>query len=508
MQNDHRHQPIVSIAAMMSEPLEDLRATPAATPETVTSATVGLAVSVLAGHLVVLQEHGVIDSHGFDALGRGLDAAHQALAGSSGVPARRVLDALVSRVDAQSPPELAGAVSLGLAREEWLATMVRLAWRDELDAVLAAALDLRAVLTDLADSHVVTIMPAFAGNRASQPTNLGHLLGGVIVPLRSATGRLERARVAIDRSPLGAGSLAGEFLALDRERQATVLGFASPVGNTLDAVMSVEDLVEAAEAIAASVAPVRRLLRELGAWMRSDPDSFLLADAWQVQAEATNPLLSVPEPIDLLMQRMAAVEDRCRTFVARLREVPYGPIGSQADAVLGAAHDVGAMASSALADAQSLLVEGMTINRAYLGNRAGRAYTTGGDFAAFLMSEEGLPPSAARAIAAMVLRQLQEQRLEVSGIQQDMIDSAAMLTIGREIKVEMETLGRYLAPRRYLERRAVIGSPASASTREWLASERGDLEADRVSVGAARDRAAAAIGALGEVLAAAAEAVD
>ncbi|MGN6032256.1 MAG: hypothetical protein ACTHQE_11380, partial [Thermomicrobiales bacterium] len=101
----------------------------------------------------------------------------------------------------------------------------------------------------------------------------------------------------------------------------------------------------------------------------------------------------------------------------------------------------------------------------------------------------------------------QEQRLEVSGIQQDMIDSAAMLTIGREIKVEMETLGRYLAPRRYLERRAVLGSAASAPTREWLASERADLEADRASA-SRRTAGSAAMAQLDAAITAAAEAVD
>jgi len=464
---------------------------------------------VLAAHLAMLQEQGVIDGAGFDSLARALDTVRASLAAEAEHAALRTLMAdLSSRMDAFTPPELAGAATLGLAREEWLAAVVRLAWRQALDAIVESALDLRRELIDLADLHVVTIMPAFAGNRATQPTSLGHLLGGVIVPLRSATHRLSGARTVIDRSPLGAGSLAGEILALDRERQAELLGFASPVGNTLDAVMSVEDVVDAAEAIAATVAPVRRFLRELGAWMRSDPDSFLLTDAWQIQAEASNPVVALPEPVELLVQQLAAVEDDCRSLVIRLRELAYGPIGGFADAMVGAAFSLQAKATRSLDTVRSLLAEGMAINRAYLGNRSGRAYTTGGDLAAFLMSEEGVPPAAARAIAAMVLRQLREQGLEVSAIQQDMIDSAAMLTIGREIKVEMEALGRYLAPRRFLERRTVLGSPASASTREWLASERADLDADRVSASREGERAAAATGALAAAIAAATESVD
>jgi hypothetical protein len=52
-----------------------------------------------------------------------------------------------------------------------------------------------------------------------------------------------------------------------------------------------------------------------------------------------------------------------------------------------------------------------------------------------------------------------------------MVDTAAMLVIGRELKVEPETLGRWFAPRRFLERRLVEGSPAPAKTREWLERE-------------------------------------
>ncbi|HEV2127705.1 MAG TPA: hypothetical protein VGR22_03710, partial [Thermomicrobiales bacterium] len=59
----------------------------------------------------------------------------------------------------------------------------------------------------------------------------------------------------------------------------------------------------------------------------------------------------------------------------------------------------------------------------------------------------------------------------MSAIGPEMIDTAAMLVMGRELKVEMETLGRWFAPRRFLERRLVEGSPAPSKTREWLEGE-------------------------------------
>ncbi len=108
----------------------------------------------------------------------------------------------------------------------------------------------------------------------------------------------------------------------------------------------------------------------------------------------------------------------------------------------------------------------------------------------------------------MVLGQLEAQNLEVSGITQDMIDSAAMMTIGREIKVEMETLGRYLAPRRFLERRQVTGSPAAGMTREWIGSVREQVDEDAEWLATRRAGVDRAISALESTIAEAATVVD
>lgn len=302
--------------------------------------------------------------------------------------------------------------------------------------------------------------------------------------------------------------LAGEIIAPDRERQAVLLGFDGPIPNTLDAVMSIEDLVEAADAIAAILSPIRRFLGEMISWLRSDPSSFVLTSAWQTRPEPANPLLSVPEQIELLIQDLRELESRARAFGDRLRESAFGPVGALASIIVEAGRGLNEEVPATLTRAGDLLTDGVMINRAYLGNRSGRAYTTGGDLAGFLMTEEAIPPSAARGIAAMVLGQLEERGLEVSGITQDMIDTAAMMMIGREIKVEMETLGRYLAPRRFLERRQVLGSPAASMTREWLATKREQLERDVEWLAASRENVDRAIASLMSSIVSAATATE
>jgi argininosuccinate lyase len=432
---------------------------------------------VAAAHVVELRRSDVIDDRGFAAIALALVAAREG--GPDERSARSLAHQLDQRIDSRTPPSVSGAAMLGLSREEWLATTARLVWREAALGTMAHALTVSDVALLLADTHVVTIMPAFAGGRPSQPTTLAHFLGPLIGPLGSARERLVSAFQQLNRSPLGASLLAGDVLAADREDIAVRLGFGEPVANTLDALSSVEDTVEMVDAVAAALAPVARFVRELGDWIRTDPTSFVLDEGWTTIPEPAHPSLVMSERLDGLAIALAHLEDDLESLRRQLRRAGYGPLGLAQDGVIAAGVELAARLNEPMETATSLLTTGLLVNRAYLGNRAGRGYTTAADLSTFLMTEEQIPPSAARRIAVLVLARLRETGLEVSGITPDMIDSAALLTIGREIKVEMETLGRFLAPRRYIERRQVTGSPAPDQARAWLAGERTRLAGHR-----------------------------
>jgi argininosuccinate lyase len=129
-----------------------------------------------------------------------------------------------------------------------------------------------------------------------------------------------------------------------------------------------------------------------------------------------------------------------------------------------------------------LMERALLVNRAALANRAGRAFVTVGDLGDFLMIEEQIEPAAARTIAGMAFTRARDAGLEASGITPEMIDTAAMLVIGREIKVEFEAISKYLAPRRFIERRNQSGGPAPSAVRSWLAgaTRRRQADAERI----------------------------
>ncbi|HEY8447853.1 MAG TPA: lyase family protein [Thermomicrobiales bacterium] len=430
---------------------------------------------VVAAHLVMLQEVGLIDERTQATLFAALDGVR------GGTPPDGSLAELAAafddRLDALTPAGVAGTARVGRGIADTIATVLRLDLRDRLLGVMTDLDRLRETTIALAEAHVVTLMPAFAGGQAAQPTTLGHYLGGLIAPLARAAARLRATFADVDQSPLGAGALASTGMTIDREQVAELLGFAGPVPNTFDAVAATDYLSASAEAAAHAVAASCRFVDDLLQWLRSEPSTLRLAERWTVTSPDL-PQLRAPAGLQALLARGRRVEQRVATLRATAAAVGYGPTAGWTDVLADETSAVLEDASGFIRELDELLGSGMEINRASLANRAGRAHTTSSDLADFLMIEEQLDPGAARSIAALTITRIMDQGVEVSAITPEIIDAAALVVLGRELKVEFEAISRYLAPRRFIERRGATGAPSPASTRDWLAGERDRLAAD------------------------------
>jgi argininosuccinate lyase len=443
---------------------------------------------LLTAHVAALGEQGLIDDAAVSLLAGVIDTVAQAGSDDNDpVEALRIID---ERVNAQSPPGFVGATQVGRGTNEIVAAAVRLRVRSELLGVARNLCELRRSLIELAGQHAATIMTAYQDGQPAQPTTFGHFLGGVIGPLSRTFEQLRLAYAQINRSPLGAGALASTGLSIDRERLAELAGFDGVIPNTFDAVTAV-DVFTLPAAIAESIAsPVSRLLEEIRTLERTDP-AALLRKEMSARARTNLPQLRSISSFEPLQTHVAAI----RMSTAFLRQwsesAPFGPTISMA---FPSSRLLEAMDNAArlCIDAKAFLTEKLVLNRAYLANRANRGHATIGELTDFLMLEEQIQPAQARAITDRVLAQLEEQGREASHITVEMIDAAAILVLGRELGVEFETISKYLAPRRFLERRTATGSPSPSSTRQWLAHEGMVLDGDSDWVNQCLSRLAAA----------------
>jgi argininosuccinate lyase len=383
------------------------------------------------------------------------------------------------RFDSLSAPQIAGSSRIARGRHDLAAMAQRLLLRDRALDLAEAQIAAREALIEQAEGHVFTLMPAWSGSALLQPTNLAHFLTGAIAPLGRSARRLHQTYEDLDRSALGAGSLAGPGLPIDRDETSDLLGCEGPVLSTFDALSAVDHLVAAANSAEDSVAPLRSVLSELLLWQRTEPNAIQFREELLAPLDANLPHFRPASAIERAIAEMRQVGELALYVSLSASGLPYGPTGEQSDHAASLAVQTLELSARGC-EVFAILISGpIEINRAWLARNAGRGLITTGDLADFLMVEEGIDPASARSIAAMTAQRAAQDGLEASGITPQLIDSAALLAIGRELGIEIERLGAWLAPRRFIEKRAVLGGPAAPAIREVLGQERERLAEDQ-----------------------------
>ena len=144
--------------------------------------------------------------------------------------------------------EAAGRLHTARSRNDIDMTMYRMRQREFVAALAADALDLRAVLVDVATRHRETIFAAHTHTQPAQPTTIAHYLLAIIEQLERDHVRLQAAYVSTNKSPLGACAITGTGFAIDRQLTSDLLGFDEPTGNTYGSIATVDYLLESVSA--------------------------------------------------------------------------------------------------------------------------------------------------------------------------------------------------------------------------------------------------------------------
>ena len=431
--------------------------------------------TALTAHVVVLQQSDLLENacaaailRGIEATSQGEPPAHDSSAG--------LVTVFEQRVDAVIPASCAALSRTGRGNLDVAATAQHLILRQHAIALLEASLLVRLTLIELAGAHVFTLLPVYLGSSPLQPSNLAHVLTAAVAPLRRAAARLHLALTDLDQVALGAGSLAGAAQPIDRDVLASLLGADAATESTIDALSSVDEFVAASQAAAAIVHPLERLLVEFLALLRQEPQALTLDEVLRAPIDNSLPHFRPPQVLERSLSETRSVVQLALIAERTASTIPFGPRGDAGDHLAQSAARALQEATRVCQTFAMLITGPLDFNRAWLARNAGRSLMTTGDLAAFLVTEEELPQMAARDIAALVTERAGDEGLEASGITPGLIDAAAMLVIGRELGIEIERLGAYLAPRRFIEKRSVQGGPAPVAVRELL-----DIESQRVS---------------------------
>ncbi len=219
--------------------------------------------------------------------------------------------------------EAGGRLHTGRSRNDQVATALRMALRERIDGLIAAAQELQRTLALRAADEIDTLLPAFTHLQPAQPVRLAQWLRAHVWPLARDAQRLREARLRADVLPLGSGAATGAAWPVDREFLAAQLGFAAVSQNSLDAVGDRDAAIETVFACGMIGQHLSRLAEELVIWSSAAfrfvrwPDA--LATGSSLMPNKKNPDLA-----ELVRGRGAAAVGDLVALLALVRSLPAG----------------------------------------------------------------------------------------------------------------------------------------------------------------------------------------
>jgi argininosuccinate lyase len=428
-------------------------------------------------HVVMLAEQDIVDDGEaatiLDALEDVADAGHDALPEGEDVH-EAIETAVIERVG-----DVGGKMHTARSRNDEVAACLRYRLREDLLDAAEATVELRAVLSEVAETETETVMPGFTHLQPAQPTTVAHWALSYEGAVARDTARLLDAYDRTNRSPLGAAAFAGTPFDVDRERTAELLGFDGLVENATDAASARDFLVEATGALATHATHLSGLAEDVVVF--ANKGYLDLSDDYS-STSSIMPQKKNPDTLELVRARAGDASAGLNGLLTTLKGLPraynrdlqraHGHAFDAVDAVTGATE----VAAGAVATADWPAEE--------LADAAGDGFATATGVAD-LLAMHGLPFRTAHEVVARAAEQ---------GGDLDAVEQVAEEVLGESLGsyVDVGDVAAALDPVESVASRDSRGGPAPDAVREALATTGDELTADREALDARRTALASA----------------
>jgi argininosuccinate lyase len=165
-------------------------------------------------------------------------------------------------------------------------------------------------------------MPGYTHLQRSQPILLGHHLLAYTWALLRDLERIREVTIRVDRSPLGAGALAGTPHGVDRHRTAELLGFERPIENAMDAVAAKDHLQEVVAVCAICMSALSRMAEEIVLWSSAE-FAFIRLDDCHTTSSSIMPQKRNPDGAELVRGEAGSVFGHLQALLTLTKAMPF-----------------------------------------------------------------------------------------------------------------------------------------------------------------------------------------
>ncbi|MBI3189752.1 MAG: argininosuccinate lyase [Ignavibacteriales bacterium] len=166
--------------------------------------------------------------------------------------------------------ELGGKLHTARSRNDQIALDERLYLRKAITGIKKEIRQLLKAFLRKAEQSQHVIMPGYTHLQHAQPVLLAHHLLAYVSMFERDYERFDDCLKRVNRSPLGAGALAGTSFPIDRKFVAGELGFNGVIENSIDAVSDRDVHIEFLSACAITMMHLSRFAEEMILWTSSE----------------------------------------------------------------------------------------------------------------------------------------------------------------------------------------------------------------------------------------------
>lgn len=367
--------------------------------------------------------------------------------------------------------DAAGFVNVGRTLGE---PMHRLAVRDKLLPVFDWLLELRGVLIDGALEHAETVMPGYTHMCHAQATTYGHYLMSVHDPAERSMIELESAWDSTNRSSMGAGALAGTSWPVDRDLVSELLGMNGILENGNDCEGSRDHFVSVLAALSNLMDLSSRFSMEMNIWTTEEIRMIEVAPEYCGQSS----MMPQKRNFGSVFERQR--NDATRVFAMLSQVVTLGystPHGDMLQANATTAPTLeGIFTAERALGILAGIIPNLSANKDTMLKYAREGFACSSELAAELVRQRGVPLRPAHTTVATFVRIAWDADVTADKTTGEMLDEAAVETLGEPVGFTTEQVRQYLDPVHFVRVHTSVGGVASKMVRAAARKARRRLE--------------------------------
>jgi argininosuccinate lyase len=372
-----------------------------------------------------------------------------------GLPAEDIHMAVERRL-IEKIGEIGGRLHTGRSRNDQVALDERLYLRGVLEEISAHIRRLQKTLLARAEQYDAVLMPGYTHLQRAQPVLLAHHMLAYVSMFERDHERFADCYKRVNRSPLGAGALAGTSFPIDRRRTAAALGFHNVIENSIDAVSDRDVLIEFVAACGITMMHLSRLAEELVLWASQEWHFAEIGDAFST-GSTIMPQKKNPDMAELVRGKTGRVYGDLVALLTVMKGLPLAynrdmqedkePMFDAADTVMECLSIMSAMMKS------------VRFNKRRFDRELQSDFLLATEVADYLV-RKGMPFRRAHAVAGNIVRFCEERGVALNAL--------PLAEYRRRSKLFSDDVFKFLQPMTSLSNKKSLGSTSPREVRESI----------------------------------------